>query len=174
MPRSCKGEVENLDDLLHQGADGCRMSDVGALDDIDRRLVSVLAREGRISVNELANRANVSRATAYSRFERLTSSGAIKGFRAEVDPAALGYTVAALILLNVAQQHWREVPKKLLALPGVEWVAFTSGPFDMVLLVRAPDIAALRDVVLVKLHGMAEVKSSETIFILDEASQPLP
>ena len=144
-----------------------------SLDDIDRRLLSVLATDGRISVNELATRTNVSRATAYSRFDRLQTSGAIKGFQAVVDPNALGYTIAALILLNVEQQRWREVPKKLLALPGVEYVAFTSGEFDMVLIVRAPDIAALRDVVLVKLHGMPEVKSSETIFILDEARQAL-
>lgn len=147
----------------------CLMS----LDEIDRRLLSVLAADGRISVNELANRANVSRATAYARFDRLQTNGAIKGFQAVVDPNALGYSIAALILLNVEQQRWREVPKKLLALPGVEYVAFTSGEFDMVLIVRAPDIAALRDVVLVKLHGMPEVKSSETIFILDEARQPL-
>lgn len=144
-----------------------------SLDDIDRRLLSVLATDGRISVNELASKANVSRATAYARFDRLQSSGAVKGFQAVVDPGALGYTIAALILLNVEQQRWREVPKKLLSLPGVEYVAFTSGEFDMVLIVRAPDIAALRDVVLVKLHGMPEVKSSETIFILDEARQPL-
>lgn len=147
----------------------CLMS----LDEIDRRLLSVLATDGRISVNELANQANVSRATAYARFDRLQTNGAIKGFQAVVDPNALGYSIAALILLNVEQQRWREVPKKLLALPGVEYVAFTSGEFDMVLIVRAPDIAALRDVVLVKLHGMPEVKSSETIFILDEARQPL-
>ena len=147
----------------------CPMS----LDEIDRRLLSVLASEGRISVNELATRTNVSRATAYARFDRLQSSGAIKGFQAVVDPTVLGYGIAALILLNVEQQRWREVPKKLLALPGVEYVAFTSGEFDMVLIVRAPDIASLRDVVLVKLHGMPEVKSSETIFILDEARQPL-
>ena len=144
-----------------------------SLDEIDRRLLSVLATDGRISVNELASRTNVSRATAYARFDRLQSNGSIKGFQAVVDPNALGYTIAALILLNVEQQRWREVPKKLLALPGVEYVAFTSGEFDMVLIVRAPDIAALRDVVLVKLHGMPEVKSSETIFILDEARQPL-
>ena len=147
----------------------CPMS----LDEIDRRLLSVLATDGRISVNELASRTNVSRATAYARFDRLQSNGSIKGFQAVVDPNALGYSIAALILLNVEQQRWREVPKKLLALPGVEYVAFTSGEFDMVLIVRAPDIAALRDVVLVKLHGMPEVKSSETIFILDEARQPL-
>ena len=147
----------------------CPMS----LDEIDRRLLTELATDGRVSVNELASRANVSRATAYARFDRLQSNGAVKGFQAIIDPGALGYTIAALILLNVEQQHWREVPKKLLSLPGVEYVAFTSGQFDMVLIVRAPDIAALRDVVLVKLHGMPEVKSSETIFILDEARQPL-
>ena len=48
----------------------------------------------------------------------------------------------------------------------------TSGEFDFVVLVRVPDIAALRDVVL-RLQGMPEVRSTQTIFILDEERHPL-
>jgi uncharacterized protein with GYD domain len=53
-------------------------------------------------------------------------------------------------------------------LPGVEYLALTSGEFDMVLLVRVPDVAALRDVVLVKLTAMAQIRTTRTIFVLDE------
>ena len=53
-------------------------------------------------------------------------------------------------------------------IPGVQWSAFTSGAFDMVLLVRVTDVSALRDVVLVQLHGLKYVRSSQTVFVLDE------
>jgi DNA-binding Lrp family transcriptional regulator len=52
------------------------------LDDVDRRMLGILVDEGRMSVNELAARVNVSRATAYSRFERLRRDGVITGVRA--------------------------------------------------------------------------------------------
>jgi DNA-binding Lrp family transcriptional regulator len=143
------------------------------LDDVDRRLLAVLLTDGRISVNELAGRANVSRATAYARFDRLQERGVITGFRAEVDPAAVGITITALVLVNVEQRAWENSLAELGALPGVEYVALTSGAFDFVLVVRVPDIGTLRDVLLVRLQGMRQVRSTQTVFVLDEHHQPL-
>lgn len=142
------------------------------VDAVDRRLLAVLAQEGRLSVNELASRARVSRATAYTRFDRLVADGVISGFHADVDPEALGLHVAAMILVNVEQGTWPDTRDRVSRLPGVEYVALTSGGFDFVLFVRAPDIAALRDVVLYRLQGMPEVKATQTIFILDEDRHP--
>jgi len=151
-----------------------RSSARNALDDVDRRLLRLLAEDGRISVNELATRAHISRAAAYARFDRLRENGVITGFRAAVDPAAVGLPVAALVLVNVEQAHWAQVREEIQALPGLEYLAFTSGSFDMVLLVRVPDIHALRDVVLVRLHGISHVRTTHTIFVLDEQRLPLP
>jgi len=138
------------------------------LDATDARIVRLLAADGRQSVNRLADATNVSRATAYHRLERLREAGVITGFRATIDPAKTGLSVTALILVNVAQHHWQAVRDDLLGLPGLDQLLFTSGEFDMVLLVRVPDIAALRDVVLDRLHGMEHVRSTQTIFVLDE------
>jgi DNA-binding Lrp family transcriptional regulator len=138
------------------------------LDAIDQGIVGALTTDGRMSVNELARTVNVSRATAYARLERLRADGVITGFTAEVDWAKLGLPVAALVLLNVDQHAWRAVSEKLQRLPGFEYLALTSGEFDMVLLVRVPDIAALRDVVLVQLTRMPEIRTTRTIFVLDE------
>ena len=125
-------------------------------------------------MNELATRAHISRAAAYARFDRLRENGVITGFRAAVDPAQVGLPVAALVLVNVEQAHWAQVREEIQALPGLEYLAFTSGSFDMVLLVRVPDIHALRDVVLVRLHGIPHVRTTHTIFVLDEQRLPLP
>ena len=144
------------------------------LDEVDRRLLGILAADGRISVNELAARAHISRAAAYARFDRLRTNGVITGFSASVDPERVGLPVGALILVNVDQAHWAEVRDEIRALPGLEYLAFTSGSFDMVLLVRVADIHALRDVVLVRLHGIRHVRTTHTIFVLDEQRFALP
>ncbi|HUY64521.1 MAG TPA: Lrp/AsnC family transcriptional regulator [Acidimicrobiales bacterium] len=144
-----------------------------ALDDTDRRLLDALVADGRISVNELARATSVSRATAYARLERLQSEGVISGFSAQVDPAALGYAITALVLVNVEQGDWADVRVQLVALPGFEYLAVTSGGFDFLVLVRVSDIAELRDVVLHRLHRMAAVKSTQTVFVLDEERRPL-
>jgi DNA-binding Lrp family transcriptional regulator len=138
------------------------------LDDVDRAIVALLRGDGRMSVNEVATHVHVSRATAYARLERLRASGVITGFGADVDPAKIGLPVTALILVNLEQRNWPSVHDALGAIPGVEWSAFTSGTFDMALLVRMKDVQALRDVVLVQLHGLKFVKSSQTVFLLDE------
>lgn len=136
-------------------------------------MLGILVDQGRISVNELAARAGVSRATAYARYDRLVADGVISRFRADVDPHAIGLDVAAMILINVEQGSWPATRDKVSRLPGVEYVAVTSGEFDFVLLVRVPDIAALRDVVLYRLQGMAEVRATQTIFVLDEERHPV-
>jgi DNA-binding Lrp family transcriptional regulator len=145
------------------------------LDEVDQRFVDLLVADGRLSVNELAKRAGVSRATAYARYDRLLASGVLTGFRATVDPRALGLGIAALIFVNVQQGSWQTAQERMLDLPGLEWLALTSGGFDIVLLVRFADVETLRDVVLVHLHGMPEVRSTQTVFLLDEyGPEPAP
>lgn len=139
-----------------------------SLDGTDLAILRELKQNARISINELASRVSVSRATAYARLERLRAEGAIKGFTAVFDPDVIGLGVAAVVLVNVEQHQWRESLTELAALPGVERVLLTSGTSDFALIVRVAGIADLRDVLLGRLQAMPNVKSSQTIFILDE------
>ncbi|HEX6787498.1 MAG TPA: Lrp/AsnC ligand binding domain-containing protein, partial [Acidimicrobiales bacterium] len=84
-----------------------------------------------------------------------------------------GFGVTALILLNVRQADWQAARDLLLAVPGVVYLAMTSGAFDMVMLVRAADVHHLRDVVLGELHDVPQVRSTQTVFVLEEHG-PLP
>ena len=138
------------------------------LDAVDRRLVAALRADGRASVNDLAAQVSVSRATAYQRLARLRRSGVIRRFTVDVDHRKMGLPIAALVLVNVVQHSWRGVGDRLRRLPGVEWMALSSGTFDYVLLVRAPDIDHLRDVVLDDLQSIPEIQSSQTLVLLDE------
>lgn len=137
-------------------------------DEVDRRLIALLREDGRLSVNELAARAHVSRANAYQRLARLRADGVIRRFTVDVDPRQLGDSITALVMLDIDQHAWRELGTKLLALPGVDYVGFTTGTFDLVMLVRAPDMHTLRDVVLEKLQALPEIRSTQTSFVLEE------
>lgn len=121
-----------------------------------------------MSVNELASRVNVSRATAYKRLARLRETGVIRRFTVDVDPRELGLPLAALVLVTVVQHAWREVGERLRCLPGVEWLALSTGSFDYVLVVRAPDVDHLRDVILDGLQSIQGVQSAQTLLLLDE------
>ena len=142
------------------------------LDAVDHRILDELRSDGRVSMNELARRVSISRATAYQRVERLRRDGVITGFTAVVDHARAGLPLAALILVNVEQHAWRQARAKLQQLPGLHHLALTTGGFDFALLVRVPDMETLRDVVLDGLQGMPEVRSTQTVFVLDEDDGP--
>ena len=142
---------------------------VRPLDEIDRRMIEVLVADGRISMTELAERVGVSRANAYTRFERLRADGVIEGFGARVNPDRLGIPLAALVTITAEQHSWRRLRDEMLAMPEVDYFALTTGEFDMVILVRAPDVETLRDVILVRLQTHPEIKTTRTILVLDES-----
>ncbi len=139
------------------------------LDPVDETIVATLRRDGRLSIPALAEEVGVSRATAYARFDRLCNSGVITGFSARVDPASVGLDVAALVLITVAQGIWRNLKDEVARLPHVEWLGLATGPFDFVVLVRARDLAELRDVVLEGILSLEGVKNAQTTVLLDEA-----
>jgi DNA-binding Lrp family transcriptional regulator len=142
------------------------------LDDLDLRLLDELGRDGRVSMQVLAERVGIARATAYARVRRLEDDGVITGYRAVVDPAKVGHDLAALILLDVRQDSFTTLPTQLAGIAGVEWVGMTTGDHDFALLVRTRDARHLRDVVLGQLQTMPEVLSTHSILVLDEPDMP--
>ena len=138
------------------------------LDDVDHAIVRELRADGRMSMRTLAERVSVSRSNAYTRVERLVAEGVITGFTAQVDPVRAGLGTAAYVLVNIEQNSWRKVSAQLGKVPYIEHIAFVGGDVDLVMLIRAPDNAALRDVVLSRLHAVEGVRSTRTWLIFDE------
>src|ERR1700742_3362620 len=76
------------------------------LDDIDRRILQVLAADARIPNNSLAERVGIAASTCLGRVRALRERGAIRGYHADVDPAALGRPLQAMIAVRL-QAHAR-------------------------------------------------------------------
>ena len=143
-------------------------SAAATLDAVDRRLLELLARDGRMPVAAIAQTLGISRAAAYSRLERLRVEGVVEGFSVRVSPGRLGLGITALVLVSGRQPAWRGLRDRLAAMPEVEYLAFVTGEYDALMLVRVPDVETLRDVILERLQSMEDVRTTQTIFVLDE------
>ncbi|WP_327036126.1 Lrp/AsnC family transcriptional regulator [Micromonospora ureilytica] len=153
-------------DEASRGAGSGRSARV--LDEVDRRILDELVRDGRTSVRTLAERIHISRTNAYARVERLLRDGVITGFRAQVAPEAAGLGTSAYIALTIEQNTWREVSAELARVRYIEHAALLSGEHDVLALVRAPDNAALRDVVLDRVQRIAGVLSTRSWLVFEE------
>jgi DNA-binding Lrp family transcriptional regulator len=138
------------------------------IDGVDRAIISALVQDARLSLTDLAERVNVSRSTAHARLQRLRDDNIITGFTASIDMQAVGLGVVAAVFIDIEQHDWRTLRAKLVAIPGVEYLAMCAGRFDLMLIARAESIPALRDVLLEKIQRIEGVRSTETVLILDE------
>jgi DNA-binding Lrp family transcriptional regulator len=143
-----------------------------AVDDTDRAIVHELREDGRLSMRALAEKLHISRASAYSRVERLQADGVITGYSATIDPERYGFGISAYVYLKISQHSWKVVRTRVLQIPEVWHGALVSGENDLVLLVRTQDAASLRDLVLNTFQTMPDVLSTQTVLILDELTGP--
>jgi DNA-binding Lrp family transcriptional regulator len=148
------------------------------LDETDLRMLGLLSADGRMSNKELADRLGVAPSTALLRLRRLRDAGVIRGFRAEISPAALGLGLQAIIAVRVRTEHRPRIgalARRFAALPGVLNVYFLSGGDDYQLHVAARSSDDLRDFVVRHLSPMPEVAGTRTSLIFDHmATGPFP
>ena len=140
------------------------------LDEVDRILVRLLESDGRISNAALAREAGVAESTCLARVRSLRERGVVRGIHADVDPAAVGRGVEALVAVRFGG-HSRADLEAFAAqvpdVPGVLALHHVSGATDFVVHVACPSAHELRDVVLDHLTGREGVLHAETSLIFD-------
>ena len=128
-----------------------------------------LARDARIPNNTLAERAGVAPSTCLGRVRALRERGVIRGYHAEVDPAALGRPLQAMIAVRLqanARGRIRTFVAGVARLPEVLNVFFLAGKDDFLLHVAAASTGDLRDFVE-NLSSNADVAYTETSLIFE-------
>jgi len=142
---------------------------VGDLDDIDRHIVRELARDARMANNALAERVGIAPSTCLGRVRSLRERGVIRGYHADVDQAAIGRPLQAMIAVRL-QSHARSRIRGFVAgvagLPEVLNVFFLAGKDDFLLHVAAASTSALREFVET-LSSNTDVSYTETSLIFE-------
>ena len=138
------------------------------LDGVDRALLEALQEDARLSYNELARRVHVSPPTVAQRVRRLENAGVITGYRATVDPTAVGRPVIALVRMKCYGPRCITVHPELLDdCPEVVEVVRLTGDICSVVKVVTTTISELERL-LVRLGGYGETSSAMVL------STPIP
>jgi Lrp/AsnC family transcriptional regulator for asnA, asnC and gidA len=113
------------------------------IDDLDKEILKMFAKNSRLSIRELARRLGVPHTTVRERVRRLEKDGIIQGYTVRIDYKRLGYMVTALILANVIGRRIVDVEEWLSSQPNVLAVYDITGEYDIALLASFRDIDEL-------------------------------
>jgi len=110
------------------------------MDGLDRRILAVVAADGRVSLQELATRVQLGASATRERLRRLEEQGVITGYRATVDESAVGYPLEALVEVDLAPGADMEAFEHgLRASPAVVEALHATGDRDYVVRLRCAD-----------------------------------
>ncbi|TBW39516.1 Lrp/AsnC family transcriptional regulator [Siculibacillus lacustris] len=135
------------------------------MDDLDRRLVSILRHDGRRSISDLALELGLSRATVRARLERLEASGTILGYTVVLRADAVALPVRGLTMIEVEGRMLDKVIDGLVGFPEIGAIHTTNGRWDLVVELSAQSLTDL-DAVLRRLRLVPGITASETTLLL--------
>ncbi len=133
------------------------------IDAVDRQLIDLLRANGRASYAELARQVGLSAPAVHERVGKLEAAGTITGYRAVVDPVALGLDVTALVgVIESDSVDDNGVEAAQRAMPEVEDCWRVAGSEAFVLKVRVTDIPALEAAInaLNRIEGVARTRTT--------------
>ena len=146
------------------------------LDATDRAIIRLLSKDGRMPNNAIAEEVGIAPSTCLSRIRSLIDRGVIKGFHADVDPAAIGLGVQVLIAVRLkasTRSHVGSFAREVAKLPGVMNVFFLGGADDFMLHVAASNTDGVRDFVAQHLSQRDDVANTVTNLIFDHIQTPV-
>ena len=149
------------------------------MDRVDRKILAVLQEDGRLTITDLAARVGLSVSPCHRRLRELERNGTIRGYRAVVDPAALGLTFQALVFVTMRQEDRETLlgfEAAVARIPNVVQAQRLFGDPDYLLRIVTADLAAyqrLEDDVLATLPGVQRLNST---LVMKEivTERPLP
>jgi Lrp/AsnC family leucine-responsive transcriptional regulator len=135
------------------------------LDERDLAIVAALQDDARATYAEVAKRVGLSPSSVHQRVRRLEAAGVIRGYRAVVDPEALGLYVTALVsVMPLDPRQPDDLPERVQGLPEIEDCFSVAGDENYVLKVRTRTTGDLEDL-LRRLRERAGVRTRTTVVL---------
>jgi Lrp/AsnC family transcriptional regulator, leucine-responsive regulatory protein len=135
------------------------------VEQIDRKIVLLLARNGRMSFTELAKRAGLSVSAVHQRVRRLEQDGVIKGYAAIFNPEDVGLPLTAFVSIKPFDAAAPDdLPQRLEHLTAIEACHSVAGDENYILKVRLPSPAALEEL-LYQIRTLGGVSTRTTVVL---------
>ncbi|PZN56206.1 MAG: proline dehydrogenase transcriptional activator [Proteobacteria bacterium] len=145
------------------------MSEV-QLDRIDRAILLSLAKDGRLSMSELAEKVGLSKTPVQARLKRLERDGFIRGYAAIIDREKMGEGHVAFVQVKLSDTRSAALDafnRAVIGVPEVEQCHMMAASFDYLLKVRTRDIAAYRRVLGERISALPHVAQTSTFVAME-------
>ncbi len=140
------------------------------IDTLDRKILSILIKNARVTFLEVARKCCVSGAAVHQHVKRLTRLGIIKGSEFTVNPKKIGYSTCAYIGIFLEQAGlYRRVVEELLKIPEITQCHYTTGNYSIFIKIYARDNDHLRVILADGLQNIKGVSRTETFISLEES-----
>ena len=146
------------------------MSDNHNIDELDKKILSIISKNARTPFLEVARECGVSGAAVHPRVQRLTNIGIITGSEFIVSPQNLGYKTCAFVGINLKKAClYQDIAEELYKIPEIIECHYVTGNYSLFIKVMAHDNEHLRKILSDKLQRLDIVERTETIISLEES-----
>lgn len=135
------------------------------MEKLDRRLVQLLAGDGRMSYTDLGKAMGLSTSAVHQRVRRLEERGVVQGYRAVVDAESIGLPLTAFVsMLPLDPAAPDDIPDRIRDLTEIEACYSVAGDFNYVAVVRVATPAQLEDLIG-RIRSVAHVQTRTTVVL---------
>ncbi len=140
------------------------------IDNLDKKILSILSKNARIAFKDVAAECNVSRAAIHQRVQHLIEGDVIMGSGFDVNPKSLGYSTCTYVGITLERgSMYRNVVERLQHIPEVVECHYTTGPYTMMVKLYARDNEQLMELLNGKLQDIPGVVATETLISLEQS-----
>jgi Lrp/AsnC family transcriptional regulator, leucine-responsive regulatory protein len=142
------------------------------IDQTSLAILETLQSDARISNAEIGRRVGLAPSAVFERIRKLEERGAVRGYNANIDPAAVDLGLLAFVLVRADERRGAPITEAaLVALPEVQEVHHIAGEDCFMLKVRVRDTAALNNLLAEHIGALETVRSTKTTIVLRTAKE---
>jgi len=142
------------------------------IDQTSLAILETLQSDARISNAEIGRRVGLAPSAVFERIKKLEERGAVRGYSANIDPAAVDLGLLAFVLVRSEERGGApRTEAALVAIPEVQEVHHVAGEDCFMLKVRARDTTALNDLLANRIGTLETVRSTKTTIVLRTAKE---
>jgi Lrp/AsnC family leucine-responsive transcriptional regulator len=136
------------------------------IDGKDHRIISILTKDARKSLREIASEVKLSPSSVRNRITRLIDLGVIERFTIDVDYKKLGFEIQVAVLVTVMPGASEELYKTLCKFDKVSEVYWTAGPANFICIVRVKNMEEFASFLSNELESIRSIERIETLFLM--------
>lgn len=140
------------------------------IDNVDLKILSLLAEDAKMPYTEVAKKVFVSGGTVHVRMRKMEEMGIVRGTTLNMDYSKMGYDITAFLGIYLEKSSlYDSVIKHLEKIPEIVKIHYTTGNYNIFIKMHCKDTKHLKDVLHDKIQTVEGIERTETIISLEES-----